>query len=44
MRKVTTDVHDHHSVDVIEHYADRQDVTVHAPRVVARSAITEERD
>jgi hypothetical protein len=28
MRKVTTDVHDHHKVDVTEHWHDRQDVTV----------------
>lgn len=26
--KVTTDVHDHHTVDVTEHWDDRQDVTV----------------
>lgn len=26
--KVTTDVHDHHTVDVIEHWDDRVDVTV----------------
>ena len=26
--KVTTDVHDHHQVDVTEHWHDRQDVTV----------------
>ncbi len=26
--KVTTDVHDHHTVDVIEHWHDRQDVIV----------------
>ena len=26
--KVTTDVHDHHRVDVTEHWHDRQDVTV----------------
>jgi hypothetical protein len=44
MRKVTTDDHGTHTVDVVEHFADRQDVTVHAPRVVVRSAITEERD
>lgn len=27
--KVTTDVHDTHTVDVTEHWHDRQDVTVH---------------
>lgn len=26
--KVTTDVHDHHKVDVTEHWDERQDVTV----------------
>jgi hypothetical protein len=26
--KVTTDIHDHHTVDVTEHWHDRQDVTV----------------
>jgi hypothetical protein len=26
--KVTTDVHDHHTVDVTEYWHDRQDVTV----------------
>lgn len=26
--KVTRDVHDHHTVDVTEHWHDRQDVTV----------------
>lgn len=26
--KTTTDVHDHHTVDVTEHWDDRQDVTV----------------
>lgn len=26
--KVTTDVHDTHTVDVVEHWSDRQDVTV----------------
>lgn len=37
--KVTTDDHGTHTVDVIEHYhADRQDVTVHAPLVLARGA------
>lgn len=44
LRKVTTDDHGTHTVDVIEHYADRQDVTVHAPRVVVRSSTTEQRD
>jgi len=28
MTKTTTDVHDHHTVDVTEHWHDRQDVTV----------------
>lgn len=28
MTKVVTDVHDHHTVDVTEHWHDRQDVTV----------------
>jgi hypothetical protein len=28
MRKTTTDVHDHHTVDVTEHWQDRQDVHV----------------
>ena len=44
MKKVTTDDHGTHTVDVTEHYQDRQDVTVHAPRVVARTITTEERD
>lgn len=44
LRKVTTDDHGTHTVDVIEHYADRQDVTVHAPRVVVRSSMTEQKD
>jgi hypothetical protein len=29
LRKTTTDVHDHHTVDVTEHWHDRQDVAVH---------------
>lgn len=31
--KTTTDVHDHHTVDVTEHWHDRQDVTVHPETV-----------
>ena len=32
--KVTTDIHDHHKVEVTEHWDDRQDVNVIAPRTV----------
>ena len=42
-KKVTTDDHGTHTVDVIER-ADRQDVVVHAPRVVVRATTTEQRD
>lgn len=42
-KKVTTDDHGTHTVDVIE-TADRQDVVVHAPRVVVRAITTEQRD
>ena len=31
--KTTTDDHGTHAVDVVEHWQDRQDVTVRAPRV-----------
>lgn len=34
--KVTTDVHDTHTVDVTEHWHDRQDVTVKPATVKAR--------
>lgn len=40
--KVSTDDHGSHTVDVIEHYdTDRQDVTVHAPRVRLKAASQE---
>lgn len=38
MTKTTTDDHGTHTVDVTEHYTDRQDVTVHAPLVQLRGA------
>lgn len=44
MRKTTTDDHGTHTVDVVEHYQDRQDVVVHAPRVAAQMAVNEKRD
>jgi hypothetical protein len=44
MRKTTTDDHGTHQVDVIEHYGDRQDVTVRVPRVVAKATTSEEKD
>ncbi len=48
LTKTTTDVHDHHTVDVVEHYHDRQDVTVNAPRVAfsgtAREVRTDDGD
>lgn len=37
MSKVTTDDHGTHTVDVIEHFDGRQDVTVHAPTYKVRS-------
>jgi hypothetical protein len=43
LTKTTTDDHGTHRVDVIEHYTDRQDVTVHAPRVAVRTATTTEK-
>lgn len=42
MTKVTTDVHDHHSVDVTEHWHDRQDVTI-KPETI-RTSLRELRD
>jgi hypothetical protein len=39
LTKTTTDDHGTHTVDVTEHYQDRQDVTVHAPAVQARAAV-----
>ena len=39
--KVTTDVHDSHSVDVTEHWSERVDVTV-KPGTVTLSASTRE--
>jgi hypothetical protein len=36
LRKTTTDVHDHHKVDVTQHWHDRQDVNVKINRPVQR--------
>lgn len=40
--KVTTDVHDNHSVDVTEHWHDRQDVTVKPSTVRYKISRSEE--
>ena len=40
--KVTTDAHDHHTVDVTEHWSDRVDVTVKPDTVRAKLAVTQE--
>lgn len=39
MKKVTTDDHGTHTVDVTEHWTDRQDVTVKPSTVRARASI-----
>ena len=39
--KVTTDVHDTHSVDVTEHWSERVDVTVKPPTVKAKLNLQE---
>lgn len=44
MRKVTTDDHGTHQVDVTEHYGDRQDVNVRVPPVVVRTATNPQKD
>jgi hypothetical protein len=44
LQKVTTDDHGTHQVDVVEHYPDRQDVTVRVPRVVAKATTSEQKD
>lgn len=41
MTKTTTDVHDNHTVDVIEHWNDRQDVTV-KPKTLRKRLVTQE--
>jgi hypothetical protein len=40
LKKVTTDVHDHHTVDVTEHWHDRQDVLVKPDTLRAKLALT----
>lgn len=39
--KVTTDVHDHHKVDVTEHWNDRVDVNVKAPCIKLKTTTEE---
>lgn len=39
--KVTTDVHDTHSVDVTEHWEDRQDVAVRPPTLRCKMNVEE---
>lgn len=39
--KVTTDVHDHHTVDVTEHLSDRMDVNIKASTLKLSTKMTE---
>lgn len=44
LTKTTVDVHDHHKVEITEHFNDRQDVTVKVPRLHQKLTSTEIRD
>ncbi len=39
--KVTTDIHDHHKVDVTEHWDDRVDVNVRVPTIKIKTTTEE---